>query len=67
MKNIGGTVASILADGIFVQIRHAANSWRLPFAADQGPPGWFEVARPQFMPVADLRFYQALAENATAA
>jgi hypothetical protein len=67
IKSSGGAVATVLCDGIFVQVRHASNSWRLPFAANDGPPGWFEVPRPQFMPLADLRFYQAIHEAATAA
>jgi Glycosyl transferase family 2/Aminoglycoside adenylyltransferase, C-terminal domain/Nucleotidyltransferase domain len=66
VKDAGGSVASILSDGIFVQIRHAANSWRLPFDAGQGPPGWFPVPRPQFVPLADLRFYESVYAGATA-
>jgi hypothetical protein len=60
----GGRVAPILSDGIYVCIRHAANSWRLWFDGEQGPPGWAEVAPPEFVPPADMAFYRSLAATA---
>ncbi len=60
----GGRVAPILSDGIYVCIRHAANSWRLWFDGEQGPPGWEAVAQPGFLGPRDMTFYRALAEAA---
>lgn len=66
VKDNGGRVASVTGDGIFIQVRHGANSWRLPFDGDEGPPGWLGVPRPHFLPLADMAFYRALWEEATA-
>jgi hypothetical protein len=60
----GGRVAPILSDGIYVCVRHAANSWRLRFDGDQGPPGWAEVAPPDFLGPGDMTFYRALSATA---
>ena len=45
-----GRVAPIVNDGIYICVRHGANSWRLRFDAIQGPPGWTEVANPALPP-----------------
>ena len=58
-----GRVAPIVNDGIYICVRHGANSWRLRFDAIQGPPGWTEVANPNFLPAADLAFYRSLSSG----
>ena len=55
-----GRVASIVNDGIYICVRHGANSWRLRFDATEGPPGWTEVPIPDFLPTRDLAFYHSL-------
>ena len=55
-----GRVASIVNDGIYICVRHGANSWRLRFDAIEGPPGWTEVPTPDFLPAGDLEFYRSL-------
>ena len=56
----GGRVAPIVNDGIYVYLRHAANSWRFYYDAERGPDGWSELAPPEFLPPEDLAFYRAL-------
>ncbi|GAA1553014.1 hypothetical protein GCM10009789_03190 [Kribbella sancticallisti] len=56
----GGRVAPIVNDGIYILVRHQANSWRLNYDAERGPAGWSEVAAPEFLPADDLSFYRAL-------
>jgi hypothetical protein len=63
----GGRVAPILSDGIYICVRHAANSWRLRFDADQGPPGWAAIPPPDFLSAGDMTFYRSLSEAAAAA
>jgi hypothetical protein len=55
-----GRVAPIVNDGIYICVRHGANSWRLRFDAIEGPPGWTEVPTPDFLPPEDLDFYRSL-------
>ncbi|MDQ3822724.1 MAG: glycosyltransferase family 2 protein, partial [Actinomycetota bacterium] len=62
----GGRVAPIVSDGIYICVRHGANSWRLRFNADQGPPGWAAVPPPEFLTAADLGFYRSLSQAAAA-
>jgi hypothetical protein len=57
----GGRVASIVNDGMYVTVRHSANSWRLYYDSDHGPDGWTELAPPDFLPADDLAFYRSLA------
>jgi glycosyltransferase involved in cell wall biosynthesis len=61
--DIGGRVAPVLSDGIYICVRHAANSWRLRFDGDQGPPGWAAVPPPDFLTAGDMTFYQSLSEG----
>jgi len=56
----GGRVASIVNDGMYVTVRHSANSWRLYYDSDHGPNGWTELAPPDFLPADDLAFYRSL-------
>jgi hypothetical protein len=56
----GGRVAPIVNDGMYVCVRHSANSWRLYYDADRGPGGWTELAPPDFIPAEDLGFYRTL-------
>jgi hypothetical protein len=65
--NGGGRVAPILGDGIYICVRHAANSWRLRYERDDGPPGWASVPPPDFLTETDMDFYRSLCEGATAA
>lgn len=57
----GGRVAPIVNDGMYVTVRHSANSWRLYYNTDHGPDGWTELAPPDFVPAEDLGFYRSLA------
>jgi hypothetical protein len=56
----GGRVASIVNDGMYMTVRHSANSWRLYYDSDRGPGGWTELAPPDFLPAADLGYYRTL-------
>ena len=56
----GGRVASIVNDGMYMTVRHSANSWRLYYDSDHGPGGWTELAPPDFIPADDLAFYRTL-------
>jgi hypothetical protein len=56
----GGRVAAIVNDGMYMTVRHSANSWRLYYDSDQGPGGWTELAPPDFLPADDLSYYRTL-------
>lgn len=57
----GGRVAPTDNDGLFIVVRHHANSWRpLHYDVQRGPAGWTEVAPPEFLPAEDLAFYRNL-------
>jgi hypothetical protein len=56
----GGRVAPIVNDGMYICVRHHANSWRLYYDAQRGPAGWTEMAPPEFLPAEDLAFYRGL-------
>jgi len=56
----GGRVAPIVNDGMYICVRHHANSWRLKYDAERGPAGWAEVAPPEFLSSEDLAFYRSL-------
>ena len=59
----GGRVAAIVNDGMYLTVRHAANSWRLYYDSDQGPDGWSELAPPDFLPAEDLAYYRSLSQR----
>lgn len=56
----GGRVAPIVNDGMYLTIRHSANSWRLWYDSERGPGGWTELAPPGFLPADDLAYYRTL-------
>jgi O-antigen biosynthesis protein len=56
----GGRVAPIVNDGMYICVRHHANSWRLNYDTQRGPTGWTEMAPPEFLPTEDLAFYGGL-------
>ena len=56
----GGRVAPIVNDGMYVTVRHRANSWRLYYDTARGPSGWAEVDTPAFLPPDDVAFYRSL-------
>jgi hypothetical protein len=59
-----GRVAPIVNNGIYICVRHGGNSWRLQFDSIEGPPGWREIAAPDFLPQHDLDFYRSLSGGA---
>ena len=61
----GGRVAPIVNDGVYICVRHRANSWRLRFDGIGGPAGWTEVPVPHFLPPNDLEFYRSLSSRVT--
>lgn len=56
----GGRVAPIVNDGMYMIVRHSANSWRLYYDSNHGPTGWTELAPPGFLPADDLTFYRTM-------
>ncbi|MFB4317351.1 glycosyltransferase [Actinomadura sp. 21ATH] len=56
----GGRVAPIVNDGMYICVRHQANSWRLYYDGRRGPSGWTEMPPPEFLPADDLAFYRDL-------
>ncbi len=57
----GGRVAPIVNDGMYLTVRHSANSWRLWHDSGRGPGGWSELAPPpDFLPADDLSYYRTL-------
>jgi len=56
----GGRMAPIVNDGMYMTVRHSANSWRLYYDSAHGPDGWTELAPPDFLPADDLSWYRSL-------
>lgn len=57
MMSRGARLEKLTNDGVFVYIRHDANTWQFTLGSFLDSGGWQKVAPPPFLPEQDRKFY----------